>query len=150
MHDVGKIGIPDSILLKPGRLDQAEFEIMKSHTQLGAKILEGTGIEMIEMARNIALCHHERWDGSGYPRGLAGDATPIEARIVSIVDVYDAMVHKRVYKEPIPEHDTLDYIRSASGRHFDPALVKVFFNIIDRIREIKSAVSEDDPAFHVF
>lgn len=144
MHDVGKIGIPDRILLKPGSLDRDEFEIMKSHTQLGAKILEGTEIEMIEMARNIAWCHHEKWDGTGYPRGLKGENIPVEARIVSIVDVYDAMVHKRVYKDPIPEPDTLHYIRSASNRHFDPALVDIFFNLIGRIREIRHAVCETD------
>ncbi|MCG8615730.1 MAG: HD domain-containing protein [Desulfobacterales bacterium] len=147
MHDVGKIGIPDRILLKPGRLDDAEFEIMKSHTQLGAKILEGTDIEMIEMARNIAWYHHEHWDGAGYPSGLEGEAIPVEARIVSIVDVYDAMVHRRVYKEPIAEHETLHYIRSASGRHFDPDLVEVFLSVIDRVREIKANVSEDDSGF---
>jgi response regulator RpfG family c-di-GMP phosphodiesterase len=138
MHDVGKIGIADRILLKPGRLDKNEFEIMKTHTQLGAKMLEGTEIEMIEMARNIAQYHHEKWDGSGYPEGLIGEDIPIEARIVSIVDVYDAMVHKRIYKEPISEDDTIHYIRSASNSHFDPSIVETFFNNIEEIREIRN------------
>ncbi len=142
MHDVGKIGIPDRILLKPGRLDKNEFQYMKSHTQLGGHILEGTDIEMIEMARNIACYHHEKWDGSGYPMGLIGDAIPIEARIVSIVDVYDAMVHKRVYKEPISENDTIKYIRSASNSHFDPTIVETFLSIIEEIREVRNLVCE--------
>ena len=142
MHDVGKIGISDSILLKPDRLDKSDFEIMKSHTQLGAQILQGTDIEMIEMALNIALYHHEKWDGSGYPKGLIGEDIPIEARIVSVVDVYDAMVHKRIYKEAISEDETLHYIRSASNTHFDPTIVKTFFSIIKEIREIKNRVCE--------
>lgn len=150
MHDVGKIGIPDRILLKPGRLDGNEFEIMKSHTRLGAQILEGTEIEMIKMARNIAWCHHEKWDGSGYPRSLKGEDIPIEARIVSVVDVFDAMVHKRVYKEPIAEYETLKYIRSASNRHFDPNIVEIFFNIIERVREIKTLVCDKDTGFECF
>ena len=98
MHDVGKIGIPDAILRKPGKLTPAEFEIMKTHTTIGAKMLEGIAFPILPMAHDIALSHHERWDGSGYPQGLAGAATPEPARIVSIVDVYDAVSHDRVYR----------------------------------------------------
>ncbi len=144
MHDIGKIGIPDRILLKPGRLDEAEFEIMKGHTKFGARILEGSTVPMLQMAYNIAGGHHERWDGRGYPLGIEGEAIPMAARIVAAVDVFDAMVHRRVYKDPICEAETCHYIRTAAGAHFDPAVVAAFFDIFPTIREIKHGVPEEE------
>ncbi|WP_200282668.1 HD-GYP domain-containing protein [Rhabdochromatium marinum] len=144
MHDLGKIGIPDRVLLKPGRLDEDEFEIMKTHAELGARILSDTGIPMIEMARHIAWSHHEKWNGMGYPRQLQQDEIPIEARIVSVVDVYDAMIHKRVYKQPIAESETLHFIRTSANTHFDPRIVEAFLDIYDTIKAIKDRVQEHE------
>ncbi len=102
MHDIGKIGIPDRILTKPGKLTPEELEIMKNHTKIGAKILEGSDIPLLQMAKEIALCHHEKWDGSGYPQGLVGEAIPESARIVTIADVFDAITCTRVHKAAEP------------------------------------------------
>jgi putative two-component system response regulator len=137
MHDIGKIGIPDSILLKPGRLDPAELRVMQQHTVIGSGMLSGSEIPLLKMGSEIALCHHEKWDGSGYPQGLAGEAIPVAARIVAIVDVYDAMIHRRVYKDPIPEQSVLETMKNAAGRHFDPALFDVFMSILPTIRQIR-------------
>jgi response regulator RpfG family c-di-GMP phosphodiesterase len=137
MHDIGKIGIPDSILLKPGRLDPAELSVMQQHTVIGSGMLSGSEIPLLKMGSEIALCHHEKWDGSGYPQGLAGEAIPVAARIVAIVDVYDAMIHRRVYKDPIPEQSVLETMKNAAGRHFDPALFDVFMSILPTIRQIR-------------
>jgi HD domain len=142
MHDIGKIGIPDAILLKPGRLTDDEFKIMRQHTVIGARMLGGSDIPLLNMGREIALCHHEKWDGSGYPNGLKGEEIPIAARIVAIVDVYDAMVHRRVYKTAIPEPEVLSTMARASGHHFDPVLFKVFIGILPLIRQIRDAVPE--------
>lgn len=143
MHDIGKIGIPDNILLKPGKLTEDEFRIMKTHTVLGAQILEGSRIPLLDMSREIALYHHEKWDGSGYPEGLAGDQIPVSARIVAIVDVYDALIHRRVYKEPIPENSVLDILKASSGSHFDPSLIQVLMGILPEIRKIRDTVREE-------
>jgi HD-GYP domain-containing protein (c-di-GMP phosphodiesterase class II) len=126
MHDVGKIGIPDAILQKPGKLTSEEFEIMKTHTQIGAGMLERSQSEILAMARDIALCHHERWDGTGYPSGLAGMAIPEPARIVSIVDVFDAMSHDRVYRPALPEEEVSKIMMQGAGKHFDPVLLSIF------------------------
>jgi putative two-component system response regulator len=123
LHDVGKIGIPDSVLLKRGKLTPAEFEIMKTHTLVGARLLSGGRSALVQMAERIARSHHERWDGKGYPDGLAGEDIPIEARIVSVVDVIDALSHARPYREAWPIERVLDLIRGGRGAHFDPALV---------------------------
>jgi putative two-component system response regulator len=123
LHDVGKIGIPDSVLLKPGKLSPAEFEIMKTHALIGARLLSGGRSALVQMAERIARSHHERWDGKGYPDGLAGEDIPIEARIVSVVDVIDALSHARPYREAWPIERVLDLIRGGRGAHFDPALV---------------------------
>jgi HD-GYP domain-containing protein (c-di-GMP phosphodiesterase class II) len=147
MHDIGKIGIPDAILLKPGRLTQDEFRIMRQHTVIGARMLGGSDIPLLNMAREIALFHHEKWDGSGYPNGLKRGEIPIAARIVAIVDVYDAMVHRRVYKTAIPEIEVLDTMARAAGHHFDPVLFDVFTGILPLIRQIREAVPETSSAF---
>jgi putative two-component system response regulator len=126
LHDVGKIGIPDSILLKPGKLSADEFEVMKTHTVIGAKILSGGHSNSIRMAAQIALTHHERWDGSGYPHGLAGEAVPVEGRIVAVVDVFDALTNVRPYKSAWNVDRALAEIRRQKGTQFDPCVVEAF------------------------
>lgn len=159
MHDLGKIGIPDSILRKDGPLDAFEWEMMQRHTAMGRRMLEplpteecavyrrhtvigedilgGSDSPLLEMARKIAAFHHEHWDGSGYPYGLGGEDIPIEARIVSAADVYDALSSKRAYKEPFPEEKCRLLMRQLSGTFLDPSIVEVFFQNIDKIQEIK-------------
>ena len=136
MHDVGKIGIPDAVLRKPGKLTPAEFDIMKTHTRIGARMLEGSQSAILVMARDIALCHHEYWDGAGYPQGLSGLAIPEPARILSIVDVYDALSHDRVYRPALPEDEVLDYMVRRAGTQFDPALLAVFLANYEAVRRI--------------
>jgi HD-GYP domain-containing protein (c-di-GMP phosphodiesterase class II) len=130
MHDVGKIGIPDSVLLKPGKLDSEEWEIMRSHTTKGAEILAGSRSPMIQMAETIARTHHERWDGTGYPNGLKGEEIPLEGRICAICDVYDALGSARPYKQPWTQQEVLEEIARGSGTHFDPAIVTAFLALI--------------------
>jgi len=137
MHDIGKIGIPDRVLLKPGPLDDAEWEIMRRHPIIGAELLGGGGSELMEMAAEIALAHHERWDGSGYPRGLAGEAIPLSARICAVCDVFDALLSRRPYKEPWPVDRALAEIDARAGTHLDPNLVVLFKGIIDEILAIQ-------------
>lgn len=144
MHDIGKIGIPDNILQKPGRLTEDEFEIMKGHASIGGEMLSGSNIAMLNTASIIANGHHEKWDGTGYPNGIKGEAIPIEARIVAIVDVYDALVHKRVYKPAFPEPEALAIMDEMAINHLDPNLYRLFISIIDRIREIKDQNQDDD------
>jgi len=131
LHDIGKVAIPDRILLKPGRLTAEEFEIMKTHTVHGAATLDAAleeypGTPFLEMARDIALGHHEKYDGCGYPRGLAGDDIPLCARIMAVADVYDALTSKRVYKEAYSHDRTKSMIVEEAGKHFDPAVVEAF------------------------
>ncbi len=131
LHDVGKVGIPDAILLKPGKLTVPEFEVMKSHTSMGAELLEGLMQDygeygMITMGAEMAIAHHERWDGSGYPNGVSGTEIPLSARILMICDVYDALTSRRVYKDAWSAEDTMANIREGSGQQFDPDLVKIF------------------------
>lgn len=125
LHDVGKIGIPDAILRKPGALSADERARMNAHTTIGARILAGGRSELMEMAERIARAHHERWDGAGYPFGLAGDAIPVEARIVAVADFFDALTHDRPYRRAFPVDDTLRMIAAESGRHFDPDVASV-------------------------
>ena len=129
LHDVGKIGIPDNVLLKPGALDADEWRIMQSHTAKGAEILAGSNSPLIQMAEAIARTHHERWDGTGYPHGLAGEEIPLEGRICAICDVYDALGSRRPYKEPWPVARILEEIAQGSGSHFDPAVVSAFLEL---------------------
>ena len=137
MHDVGKIGIPDQILLKPGRLDPDEWEIMKQHSILGAQILEGSDAESIKLAEVVALTHHEKWDGSGYPKGLKGSEIPLAGRITAIADVFDALTSKRPYKEPFPLEKAFIIIKEGRGSYFDPLVVDAFFAVEDEILSIK-------------
>ncbi|EGB14374.1 response regulator receiver modulated metal dependent phosphohydrolase [Pseudodesulfovibrio mercurii] len=143
MHDVGKIGIPDHILTKPARLDPDEWEIMKTHTTIGAKIIGEHDNRLMVMARRIALTHHERWDGSGYPLGLAGEAIPLEGRIVALADVFDALTSRRPYKEAWPDDRACDYIREERGRHFDAHLADLFLDNLETMREIRANAGED-------
>jgi putative two-component system response regulator len=136
MHDVGKIGIPDAVLQKPGRLTPAEFEIMKTHTTIGARMLAGSHSAILLMAHDIALSHHERWDGTGYPQGLAEEAIPEAARILSIVDVYDALSHDRVYRPAMPEGEVLNLMQRAAGTQFDAMLLATFLAHFDEMRAI--------------
>jgi putative two-component system response regulator len=136
MHDIGKVGIPDVILRKPGKLTAEEFEIIKEHTVIGAKILANAKSSLLHMAWEIALSHHEKWGGSGYPQGLAGEAIPLSARIVAVADVYDTMVHNRVYRPAIPEAQTLDTMRANRGKHFDPAVLDTFLKVLSKLRKI--------------
>lgn len=137
MHDIGKIGIPDSILLKPGKLTPEEFEIMKTHTIIGAKILAGSKAEIIQVAQQIALSHHEKWNGEGFPQGLKEGNSPLSARIVGIVDVFDALISRRPYKEAYPVNTALEIIEEGRGQRFDPMLVDLLFENIDEILEIE-------------
>lgn len=138
MHDIGKIGVPDRILQKGGSLTEEEWIIMKSHTTMGANILKDSNVPFIQMGARIAECHHEKWDGSGYPLGLKGGGIPAEARITCLVDVYDALINRRVYKRPWREEEVLGYLHNESGRLFDPHLVGVFFNHFEAFRAIQS------------
>jgi putative two-component system response regulator len=136
MHDLGKIGIPDAILKKPGKLTAEEYEVMKTHTIIGAGMLEGSESAVLQMGRDIALCHHERWDGTGYPRGIAGSAIPESARILAIVDVFDALTHRRVYHEAVSEEEALTVMERGRGSHFDPFLFGVFLGLVPELRRI--------------
>ena len=144
MHDLGKIGIPDQILMKPGKLDPAEWEIMKQHTVIGAKILKGSDAEFIRMGETIAQSHHEKWDGSGYPNSLKGMEIPIAGRITAIADVFDALISKRPYKKPFSVEKSLAIIREGRGSHFDPDVVDAFFAIQDEILTIKKQYGENN------
>lgn len=136
MHDIGKIGVPDAILLKPGRLTAIEFEIVKTHTTIGSYILQGSSLEVISMGCQIAHYHHEKWDGSGYPQGLQGKKIPLAARIVAIVDVFDALSSKRVYKDALPLEECVRIIRDSLNKDFDGDLGELFLNNIDMFWEI--------------
>lgn len=144
MHDIGKIGIPDSILLKPGKLDPDEWEIMKTHPVIGAEILSGHQSELMTMASQIALAHHEKWDGSGYPHGLSGEDIPLEARVVAVCDVFDALTTARPYKRAWPVEDAVAYIYDNSGRHFDPRLTRLCPEILPEILAIRERYAEPD------
>lgn len=137
MHDVGKLGIPDHILLKPGKLEPEEFEIMKQHTIIGAQLLSNSPSPILQMAELIALTHHEKWDGSGYPNHLAGEDIPLPGRICAISDVFDALSSRRCYKEPWPLEQTVNEIQALSGKHFDPRLVELFHELLPVMLEIQ-------------
>lgn len=131
LHDIGKVGVPDTILLKPGKLTPDEFDIIKTHVTIGAEALEAVRQQypkhpFINMGIDIARYHHEKWDGSGYPAGLSGEAIPLAARIMAVADVYDAMSSKRIYKDAVSHEETCRYIREESGRHFDPVVIEAF------------------------
>jgi putative two-component system response regulator len=142
MHDIGKIGIPDRVLLKPGKLDHDEWEIMKSHTTMGAEILSGGESEVMKMSEVIALTHQEKWNGSGYPQGLKGEEIPLEARIVAIADVFDALTSVRPYKKAWTVEDAAKLIEQENGEHFDPKLVPLFLKILPEVVKVKDKFSD--------
>jgi hypothetical protein len=131
LHDVGKIAVPDAILTKPGKLTDEEWVVMRRHAEAGAAMLSGSRAPIMRMAEEIALTHHERWDGRGYPQGLAGDAIPLVGRICAVCDVFDALLSPRPYKEPWPVQDALDELRRERGKHFDPTVVDAFMTLVD-------------------
>jgi putative two-component system response regulator len=150
LHDIGKVGIPDSILLKPGRLTPEEFEVMKTHTTLGRDAIAhaedalGTKVEFLSMAKEIALSHQEKWDGTGYPEGLSGNAIPISARLMALADVYDALISRRVYKEGMSHAQAVDIIVQGRGSHFDPDIVDGFLEIQEEFRAIAQRYADSD------
>jgi len=144
LHDIGKLGIPDSILLKPGALSPKEWEIMKMHTLIGSKILKGSKIKYLNAAETIALHHHERWDGTGYPHGLKGEEIPLYARIVAVADVFDALTTDRPYRKALSVDTALKIIEQESGTHFDPELANEFLKIKDEILEIREFFKDEE------
>ena len=150
LHDIGKVGIPDRILLKPGRLDADEFEIMKTHTTLGRNAIEnaqqrvGVSVPLLEVAKEIALSHQEKWDGSGYPEGLAGEAIPLSARLMAVADVYDALISRRVYKAPMSHEQATEIIVAGRGRHFDPDISDAFVVLEQQFRTISKRFADQD------
>ena len=140
MHDVGKIGIPDKIMLKPGKLSDEEFDIIKEHTKIGARLLSKSDSDILKMAREIALYHHEKYNGKGYPSGLSKDQIPISARIVALVDTFDALTSKRPYKDPYPPEMALDIIRKEKGEHFDPKIVDLFIENFDVFLNVRQTI----------
>lgn len=149
MHDIGKIGIPEKILLKQGSLDPDEWDIMKQHTTIGAQILHGSKADFIRFAEIIAFTHHEKWDGTGYPQGLKGTDIPLIGRIAAIVDVFDALTTKRPYRDALPVEDSLNFIIERRGAHFDPNLVDAFLEIKDDILGIKAQYKENQESLLV-
>jgi putative two-component system response regulator len=154
LHDIGKVGIPDSILLKPGKLTDDEFDIMKEHARYGGEALaraesalvDSESSSFLKMAREIADAHHEKWDGSGYPEGLVGDAIPVAARLMALADVYDALISKRVYKPAFPHERAVSIIEEGRGSHFDPDIVDAFLRIQDAFHRIALDFSDHDDA----
>jgi len=142
MHDVGKIGIPEAILLKPGKLDEREWTVMRRHPAIGAGIIGKHDHPLLETARIVALTHHEKWDGSGYPRGLKGADIPLVGRIVAIADVFDALTSERPYKRAWSETEAIDYLRRESGLHFDPWLTELFIERLPEIRQIRDLYAD--------
>lgn len=148
LHDIGKVGIPDHILLKPGKLTPEEWEIMKTHAELGAQAIAQAEadserpVEFLRIAQEIARCHHEKWDGSGYPGGLAGDAIPISARLMALADVFDALICARVYKPAMPMEEAFKIIVKGSGNHFDPDVVTAFVSEFETFRHIAATYAE--------
>lgn len=138
MHDVGKLGIPDRILLKPGPLDDEEWKVMRSHTTIGAQILADSNSEVIQMGERIALGHHERWDGKGYPRGVAGEEIPLEARICAVVDVFDALTVDRPYRKAVPNDEVVEMMRKDAGTHFDPDVLDTFLDAREEIEAVQA------------
>jgi putative two-component system response regulator len=143
MHDIGKVGIADQILLKPGRLTPDEFEIMKQHAIYGYEILKGSSSRVLQAGAEIARAHHEKFDGSGYPKGLRGDEIPIFSRIVAVADVFDALTSERQYKKAWPLEQACAFLKANSGSHFDPACVTSFFAHWDQVLEIRERFQDD-------
>jgi len=145
MHDIGKVGVPDAILLKPARLTPEEMVIMRQHPEIGYTILKDSHSALIQLGAEIARSHHEKWDGSGYPFGLAGTAIPLAGRIVALADVYDALTSARPYKAPWTAEDALALIREQAGRHFDPQCLAAFIAALEQIRQIQATFQDPQP-----
>lgn len=143
MHDIGKIGIPDSVLLKPGRLDPEERKIIETHCEIGCKIIGEDDSALLRNSAVVAGSHHEKWDGTGYPNGLKGEEIPLYSRILAIADVFDALTSERPYKKPWSVEEAAQEIKQSSGTHFDPALVETFLQNIDKIKEVKTRYSDN-------
>lgn len=141
LHDIGKLALPDAILIKPGKLDEAETALMRTHPGIGHGLLQK--VDFLRGAADVPYSHHERWDGTGYPQGLRGEAIPLAARVFSVVDVWDALSHPRVYKPAWPEHEVVAYLRQAAGSQLDPQLVELFLDHLDEMRVLAQA--ETDP-----
>jgi putative two-component system response regulator len=154
LHDIGKVGIPDRILLKPGRFEPHEFEIMKTHCKLGRDAIQhaenqlGLEVEFLKYAKEIAYGHQEKWDGSGYPEGLAGDAIPISARLMAVADVYDALISRRVYKEGMPHAKAVGIIAEGKGSHFDPDIVEAFLALTEEFQAVARRYADSDEDLH--
>jgi putative two-component system response regulator len=150
LHDIGKVGIPDRILLKPGRFEPHEFEIMKTHCRLGRDAIQhaedqlGLEVEFLKYAKEIAYGHQEKWDGSGYPEALKGDAIPVSARLMAIADVYDALISRRVYKEGMPHEKAVAIISEGRGTHFDPDMVDAFLELAEDFRAVARQFADSD------
>ncbi|RCU50943.1 two-component system response regulator [Corallincola luteus] len=142
MHDIGKIGIPDRVLQKPGKLDAEEWEVMQSHAVIGGEILGDDESELLKLAKLVALTHHEKWNGKGYPNGLAGEDIPLEGRIVAIADVFDALTSERPYKKGWSVEDAIALLEKEAGEHFDPRLVKLFVAELPKVLEVKASFSD--------
>lgn len=150
LHDIGKVGIPDRILLKPGRFEPYEFEIMKTHCALGRDAIQhaedqlGLEVEFLKYAKEIAYGHQEKWDGSGYPQGIAGDSIPVSARLMAVADVYDALISRRVYKEGMPHAKAVSIIAEGRGSHFDPDIVDAFLHLADQFHAVAQRYADSD------
>jgi len=145
MHDVGKIGIPDSIMLKPGKLTDEEWVIMKTHPAIGAGIIgDPNDSDLLKMAVTVAMTHHEKWNGQGYPKGLSGEDIPIEGRITAVADVFDALTSVRPYKKAWSVDDAIDLMKREAGEHFDPELIPLFINILPEILKVKSTYADEE------
>ncbi|KEF30924.1 Response regulator [Marinobacter nitratireducens] len=142
MHDIGKIGIPDAVLQKPGKLNPEEWAVMQKHAEIGAEIIGEDGSDLLQMAREVALHHHEKWDGSGYPKGLKGKDIPLSARIVALADVFDALTSERPYKKAWSIEQATDLLKEQSGQHFDPELVEAFFRSLPDILDVRERWQE--------
>jgi response regulator RpfG family c-di-GMP phosphodiesterase len=152
LHDIGKVGTPDALLLKPGELTEEEFEIIKRHTLMGGNALKAIesqieGKSFLAMGKEIAYNHHEKWDGSGYPRGLKGEAIPLSARIIAVADVYDALTTKRFYKEAYSHAKARDMILQLKGKHFDPEMVNAFAAVADKYNQVRKEKLKEEADF---
>jgi two-component system response regulator RpfG len=146
LHDIGKIGIPDQILLKPGKLEDGEWQVMRKHPVIGHEILKGSASKYVRMGALIALGHHEKYDGSGYPNGLVGDHVPLCARIVAVADVYDALTSVRPYKTAWASEQAFEYLHGQTGRHFDPRMVEAFAGMKKEVLQIQNEWRDPPPA----
>jgi len=143
MHDVGKIAVPEAILRKPAALDTQEWSVMRQHSAIGSRILENSSSEILQAGRVIALHHHERWDGAGYPNGLSGGDIPLWGRICAVADVFDAVTSERPYKPAFPNEEALQLLRDGKGKHFDPRVIDVFFDCLDDILKIQDKYRDE-------